>query len=239
MMHKNDGGWVFEELCLQWHDDLIGFATGKLTYNRDSATDLVQDAMLKALRAWATFQPDDPAEPARCARSWLMRIVHNLFVNEYHRQVAARSAVQECPLEIRECTYGTPSDGVDPREDDDGYGDEVSAALAALEPRQRELVVRSNRGDRYVDIAEDLGMPLGTVMSGLSRARKRLAGELSAFARARYGISDRRDERRSDRARVDPERVEAAHAPEPETCGVERIVCGDDGAEFGAGELAG
>ena len=68
-------------------------------------------------------------------------------------------------------------------------GDEVTRALASLAPDYRQVVELADlRGIRYRDIADQLGLPIGTVMSRLFRARRQLELQLTDYAAQDYGI---------------------------------------------------
>lgn len=68
-------------------------------------------------------------------------------------------------------------------------GDEVRAALDRLGAGYREVVERADlEGQRYQDIAQELHVPIGTVMSRLFRARRQLEAELAGYASRDYGI---------------------------------------------------
>ena len=68
-------------------------------------------------------------------------------------------------------------------------GDEVRAAIEGLGPEYREVVERADlRGERYRDIADALGVPIGTVMSRLFRARRQLEEQLRDYAATDWGF---------------------------------------------------
>ena len=139
-----------------------------LTGSRDNADDLVQDTLERACRA-AGRGPD----PAR-VRSWLLSVMHNLFVD----RVRARRALDEAgPLDDGDAALASPRDealGVQIRHD-------LWRALARLPLAQREVLLLVCVEDcSYDEAAAILGVPVGTVMSRLSRARERLRAEIDA-----------------------------------------------------------
>ncbi len=158
---------------------LLGLAY-RLTRRREDADDLLQDTLLRAYRAWDRFQPG-----SNC-RAWLSRIMMNCFVSGYrrmrrHERFVANTYAQEtsCPTQIE-----------DPRKRlDSGLGDEVTSALGTLTPIHREVVELADvRGVQYREIAEELEVPIGTVMSRLFRARRQLEEHLHEYARVDYGM---------------------------------------------------
>jgi RNA polymerase sigma-70 factor (ECF subfamily) len=131
------------------------------------ADDLVQETLARAWQARATFHPGTNA------RAWTHRILFNTYINHYRK----RKREWEVLDELRELTR------VDTRSSHDGFGDEVVAALHALQPEFRVAVELVDLRDlSYQDAAERLACPVGTVMSRLHRGRKRLRRALEVYA---------------------------------------------------------
>lgn len=174
----------FDETALPHLDTLYRVAL-RLTGERAAAEDLVQDTMLRALRAWATFQPGSNA------RAWLVTILRNQFINGYRARRRTpegvdMDAVPELP------DLGDP----DPegRFFRDLVDDEVLEAVDALPHDFREVLVLSDmEGLPYAEVAEALGIPVGTVKSRLFRARRILQGRLRRYAQE-TGILPSREE---------------------------------------------
>ena len=137
-----------------------------LVGDRDGADDLVQDTLERAVRKFHLWRPGD-------LRAWLFSIMHNVFVN----QLKARKTASE--VEIDENAIAAPiptATSVDILD--------LQAALLRLPAEQREVVLLIALEDMsYADVSRALGIPIGTVMSRLSRGRERLrnymAGEVS------------------------------------------------------------
>jgi len=149
----------------------------RLAGNRDVAADLLQSCAMKALSA----QP--PAEEAQI-RAWLFTILRNAWIDEHRRgQVSARA--EECDAEERPWRY------------DDRLIATITVrqALDRLEPPHREVLeLVELAGFKYAEAAEILGVPVGTIMSRLSRARMALlaaieGGNLRALATRRHQAS--------------------------------------------------
>lgn len=140
-----------------------------LTKNDADAEDVLQDAAIRALRFLPSLRNDD-------ARAWLLAIVRNTWYGRLAKQGDARCV--------------TPYDETLDERRDDSLGPEalvlqrqtveqVQNAVESLPVDFREVIVlRELEGLSYKDIAAIVGVPIGTVMSRLSRARERLLGVL-------------------------------------------------------------
>jgi RNA polymerase sigma-70 factor (ECF subfamily) len=178
----------FNSQVLPLRDEL--FAVGlRYTRNRSDAEDLVQDTMARALGAWHRF------EPGTNCRAWLFRILTNSFINGYRRRKRHRRFTDEKGDDTAIAMHGDISPRrTDPSRAvvDECLGDQVSAALDTLGADYRQVVEMADLGgQRYKDIAKNLGVPIGTVMSRLFRARRQLESLLAEYAAADYGIRRR------------------------------------------------
>lgn len=140
-----------------------------LTRVADQAEDLVQEALARAIasaHAWQT---------GRELRPWLLAIVHNTYLKRQRRQKLEQVATEEA---------GWAHDrAVQPPQGDRVELERTIAALINLPEEQRAaLVLVAFEGLAYKDAAEILGLPLGTLMSRLARARDTLR---TATGRAR------------------------------------------------------
>jgi RNA polymerase sigma-70 factor (ECF subfamily) len=128
-----------------------------LARNAAEADDLVQDCLERALSRWSLRRADGDL------RAWLFAILRNQFVNAYHRNKRRGVQVEE-------------ADAQSPAGQDRAL--ELGDALAALDllpEDQKSLLLLVGVEDfSYAEAAAVLGIPEGTVMSRLSRARKRL-----------------------------------------------------------------
>ena len=137
-----------------------------LTRNPAEADDIVQDAMLRAFRAFDGFRGD-------AAKPWLLAIVRNCHLNALG-QKKRQAAV---PLEDQ-IVAGDPTPEGHVLAADDGR--RINAALAKLPEEFREVVVlRELEEMSYREIADVTGAPIGTVMSRLARGRALLRVELA------------------------------------------------------------
>lgn len=137
-----------------------------LTRSEHDAQDVVQDACLRALRYFDGYRGD----PGSSARAWLLAIVRNTaYTWRRRRRADAR------PTEFDDSEH-SQSMMEDQQEDLPLDGQETLArALGRLPPELREVIVlRELEGLAYREIGEVAGVPIGAVMSRLSRARTRL-----------------------------------------------------------------
>jgi len=138
-----------------------------LLRNRWDADDLVQDCLERAISRW--HQRRDDAS----TRAWLFAILHNLAMTRLQR--AARLAPTVALEDIGELDIARASELPDPLAQRD-----ILVALARLPEAQRALLLLVGVEDlSYAEAARVLDIPLGTVMSRLSRARERLRDILS------------------------------------------------------------
>jgi RNA polymerase sigma-70 factor (ECF subfamily) len=175
----------FELACLPHQAELFGVAM-RICRDPDTAKDLVQETLLRAMVAWASFQPGSNL------RAWLFRILTNSFINGYRKSRRHQKFSTERPGDALIALYGRDQDRTDDLEAelcDNELSDEVQEALGHLGSDYRDVVERADlRGEKYKDIADALHVPIGTVMSRLFRARRVLETELAGFAARDYGI---------------------------------------------------
>jgi RNA polymerase sigma-70 factor (ECF subfamily) len=175
----------FEQACLPHQAELYAVAM-RIARNPDTAKDLVQETLLRAMCAWDSFQVGTNL------RAWLFRILTNAFINGYRKRRRHQRFAVERPGDALTALYGRDQDRTNDLEDElveDELCDEVKTALDRLGPEYRDVVERADlRGEKYKDIANALHVPIGTVMSRLFRARRALETELAGFAARDYGI---------------------------------------------------
>ena len=161
----------------------------RLTRNPTDAEDLVQDTFLRAYRGFASFQEGTNL------RAWLYRILTNSFINTY-RKKQRQPVTVEGPDDIDEwylfdrlgsqnVESSAESEVLDKIPDED-----VQRALEALPEGFRMAVLLADvEGFSYKEIAEILGIPIGTVMSRLHRGRRALEKGLYDVAKERGLVS--------------------------------------------------
>jgi RNA polymerase sigma-70 factor (ECF subfamily) len=163
----------FEQVVLPHLDDAYTLARYLLRDEHD-AQDAVQESVLRALRYFDGFRQGD-------ARAWLLTIVRNYC---YTWQKEHRTDRMTVPF-----TDDESAAIADPRATDDrviqaGERERVQMAVDALSTELREVIVLREINDlSYREISEVVGIPMGTVMSRLARARKQLADSLGVDSR--------------------------------------------------------
>jgi RNA polymerase sigma factor (sigma-70 family) len=147
-----------------------------ITRNRTDAEDVVQDACLRAFRGIGNFSNGDP-------RAWVLTVVRNSAYTWLRKNRPSAVLVVE-DLEAVETAQANPGDpdGKTPETTLIAKADAAGlwAAIAALPTQYRETVIlRDVQGLSYREISGVTGVPVGTVMSRLARARRRLIGILA------------------------------------------------------------
>jgi len=155
----------FEELTMPLFPSLYNFAQW-LTRDRDEAEDLVQETFAKALRGFASFQPDTSF------KSWIFRILKNTFLT-------SRAGLRAHPMVPLASEDEAPSGSSDETPESILLAhvsrELVREAIEALAPAFREVVIlRDVEGLAYQEVADTLAIPIGTVMSRLSRGRREI-----------------------------------------------------------------
>jgi len=165
---------AFEQAMLPHLDAAYTLARWMLRRPED-AEDAVQDAYLRAFKGFASYAGGD-------ARCWLLAIVRNACLSALRRRAAMDNVIVLSDaidrLEVAEPDPGArPDRSLELKQD----AAALHAALAALPVLHREiLVLREIEELSYREIATVLAIPVGTVMSRLSRAREQLAAALRA-----------------------------------------------------------
>ena len=139
-----------------------------LTRNEHDAEDVVQDACLRALKYFDGFR----GEEGTSARAWLLAIVRNTAYTWRRRRRGDALATEFDETEHSHAVADDHPEGVLLRRD---AKEALGRALDGLAPEFREVIVlRELEGLSYKEISDVAGVPVGTVMSRLSRARTRL-----------------------------------------------------------------
>ena len=147
-----------DQQLLTWVPRLRRYARA-LAGNRDDADDLVQDTLE---RAWAKTEL---WRGVADMRGWLFGIMHNLHVDGVRRPRIATQTMDD----------DTPEVAIAPTQGERLAVLDLQAALDRLPVEQKEIVLLVALEDMaYAEIATTLGIPIGTVMSRLSRGRERL-----------------------------------------------------------------
>ena len=170
---------TFEELAMPLFNQLYNFAHW-LAHNRDEAEDLVQETYVKALRGFTTFQQGTNF------RAWMYRILRNTFLTSRTGHKAAMTVPlnedEDGPVVEAATVTQTPEAILIDRD----HQDLLQSALEELPLHFREIVLLCDVEEMsYQEMADLLGIPIGTVMSRLSRGRAALrAGVQQKLQRA-------------------------------------------------------
>ena len=161
----------FEQLVLPHLDSAANLARWLLR-NRADSDDVVQEAMLRAYRFFERFRGND-------ARAWLLQIVRNSCYTWLQK-----NRPSELMTEFDEEVHQRPAPNPETLAAQADDRQRLMLAMESLSPRSREvLVLRELEGCSYKEIAEITGIPIGTVMSTLARARQSLQRTLMAAAK--------------------------------------------------------
>lgn len=168
---------AFRELVERYQRPVFALIL-RIVRRPESAEDLAQETFLKAYKALGGF------DPGRKFSSWLFKIAHNAALDELRRQggealsLDAPVGPDEAPVELpADPKAENPLARLESRE----AGRALERSVARLRPQYREvLLLRFAQGLAYEEIAEVLGIPLGTVKIHLFRARAELARQMRA-----------------------------------------------------------
>ena len=139
------------------------FACALLRGDRHGADDLVQDCLERALSRWHLWRAEGDV------RGWLYTILYNRFLSDQHRR--RRRGVHDALLEVAEAQLPDVAGGLDSPL---AHRDLLRAFVALSEEQRSVLVLIAVEDFSYEEAARVLGVPIGTVMSRLSRGRERL-----------------------------------------------------------------
>jgi RNA polymerase sigma-70 factor, ECF subfamily len=161
----------------------------RMTRNPADAEDLVQETYLRAYRGFASFQEGTNL------RAWMYRILTNTFINSYRKKQREPLTVPEEDVEDWYLYDRLGESGAEPSAEAEVIArmpdEDVQRALEELPEVFRLAVLLADvEGFSYKEIAEILGIPIGTVMSRLHRGRRALEKALWEKVRERGLVSD-------------------------------------------------
>ena len=168
----------FESAALPHLNDLYRTAT-RVIGNRTEAEDLVQEAYLQAWKSFHRF------EPGTNCRAWLFKILFHVIQHHRRKWYGSKMVQESDDLLFQDSlVYQAPVP-------EDLSDEDVLNALEKISVQYREVVLLADVQEfSYKEISATLGIPVGTVMSRLSRGRTLLRTELSGLAKG-YGISEK------------------------------------------------
>lgn len=179
----------FESQALP-HMPLMLSMARRLGLGEEDAQDLVQETFIKAFKSWKQF------EQGTNLRAWLLKIMHNTNLNnaEKRKRDKAKGSIDE----LEDWQVGTAtsltamaSRSAELEAIDNMPPSIIREAIDALPKNQRDVLLQVVvAGLPYKDVAENLGIPQGTVMSSLNRAKSKLKKKLEEYALAEgYNIT--------------------------------------------------
>ncbi len=143
-----------------------------LTGDRDEAMDITQEAYLRLHERWAS------RDPGRAPVAWLYAVIRNLAIDHLRRRARRPEAGLDQSL------LASPQAGPEARAAQNEVAGRLWEAIAKLPPEQREiLLLRDWHGLDYGQIAELLGLSLGTVSSRLHHAREKVREQMRSYLR--------------------------------------------------------
>ncbi len=170
---------AFDALVLRYRNEVYGLCY-RYTRHREDAWDAAQDVFIKAHQALGRFRGDSSF------KTWVLRIAANHCKDRFKRRRLATVALEETHQQAAAPGRSTPDRAADARE----LGAAIDAAVDALSPKHRlTFILREYEGLSYEEMAEVMGCSLGTVMSRLHHARRKLQDSL---IRMGY-VEERRD----------------------------------------------
>jgi len=169
---------TFEDLAMPLFDQLYNFARW-LTQDTVEAEDLVQETYTKALRGFSSFHLGTNF------RAWMYRILRNSFLSSRTGLKTMVAIDEETEEKLLPAENTTPESILIAQ----ASRDTVQQALADLPVPFREILLLCEVEEMsYQEISETLAIPIGTVMSRLSRARKALRVSLAKNDGGRHGM---------------------------------------------------
>ena len=158
----------FQQHLIGLRQQLYYFALS-LTKDREDAQDLVQESTLRALTYRDRYQDNTNF------RAWLYTIMKNTFINNHRRSKRTKSLMDSVERErsvVRQVRTSASSESTLVRS-------ELESSLQRLESSFRQPFLLHHEGFKYQEIADQLGIPIGTVKSRIHQARQRLMGMLT------------------------------------------------------------
>ncbi len=160
----------FDDRFYQMTAMLQAFAYN-LTKNQEDAKDLYQETAFRAMTNREKFRPGTNF------KAWLFTIMKNIFINNYRRRMKGNSIIEKA-----DNLYYLNSgwDDIGNKAETKIFMAELKELIDALDESLRTPFLLHYRGFKYQEIADQLGLPLGTVKSRIFFARKELKSKLDS-----------------------------------------------------------
>jgi RNA polymerase sigma-70 factor, ECF subfamily len=168
---------AFQMLVERYQKRVYGIAYG-MVYNPDDALDITQEAFIRVHRYLGSFQGSSSFY------TWLYRIVVNLCVDHLRHRTHEAAVDYDDQIGHSGQAAPQPSVGADPQRvlGDKELREQIEHAMAQLSPAHRAvLTLREIEGLSYQEMAKVMGCSIGTIMSRLFHARRRMQRMLAAY----------------------------------------------------------
>ena len=184
---------LFEEIAFEHIDSLYSTAL-RLTQSKQDSEDLVQDTYLKAFQFFSRF------EPGTNFKAWIFKILMNTFINRYHKKLRTPKSVQFEKVEFSIEAEPEAEELQEFLKNKDNYknifNDEVVSAVEKMPSNYRIAVLLCDlESFSYKEISDMLDIPIGTVMSRISRGRQFLQKALLDYAKKEGFLREKQSER--------------------------------------------
>lgn len=161
----------FSSRVYQFSTDLKPIALS-LTRDLENANDLIQETMLRALSS------QDKFKEGTNLKAWLYTIMKNIFINDYRRRVKRKTIIDSTD----NLYYLNSSDqSIDNHGESNLNMEDVNTAFRDMSSDFKVPFLMHYKGFKYQEIADDLGLPIGTVKSRIHFARKELKRKLNRY----------------------------------------------------------
>jgi RNA polymerase sigma-70 factor (ECF subfamily) len=173
---------------IEKHIDSLWFTAMRLTRNREDAEDLVQETCMKAWENLSSLQSE------KKARTWLLKILTNTFINKYRREQNSPELIDVEP-DFLEPIFYKSGQYVDLEKEifSTVMDEEVKEAIESLPVEFRIVVLLVDiEGLSYREVQEILNISSGTLSSRLYRGRRLLRDELYEYAKSRGHLKEKK-----------------------------------------------
>lgn len=152
-------------------DALNGFAI-QFTKDINTANDLVQDTMLKAVKFFHLF------EEGSNLRGWLFTIMKNTYINSFNKEVRTSALIKQ----VDEITFAQLLWSAKRNDSENKFlRNDIKQAFSYLSEPLYQIFTRYVKGYKYQEIADEFGLPIGTVKTRIFEARKILRKKLNDY----------------------------------------------------------
>ena len=169
---ETDKNELFEAMYAK-HEESLRHIAYRLTKNYADADDLFQESLLRAYRSFDLF------EEGTNFGAWVTIIMRNVFFTDRRQSKHRPALLDVAAMDAASSTVRVSTEGIGAQEGEllpeNQLGEEFLSAIGELPERYRRVIELSDvYGLKYREVAREAGIPVGTVMSRLSRGRRML-----------------------------------------------------------------